>query len=146
MRDFLLYYHPLTKFVKVMFLHMSVILSKGGLPHCMLGYTPPPRDQRQAPPGADTPQSRHTPSPGSRHPPGADPPELTPPQEQTPPGTVHAGRYVQKAGGMHPTGMQSCFPFFFTLSCPLSKMQVSPWVSYQIQKNIFRNSKQQQNP
>ena len=39
----------------------------------------PPRDQRRAPP------------------PGADLP-----------GAVHAGRYGQQAGGMHPTGMQSC--------------------------------------
>ena len=38
------------------------------------------------------------------------------PLEQTPPPgtrhhpcTVHAGRYGQQAGGMHPTGMQSCF-------------------------------------
>ena len=25
-----------------------------------------------------------------------------------PPGTEHAGRYGQRAGGTHPTGMQSC--------------------------------------
>ena len=33
-------------------------------------------------------------------------------REQTPqsshPGAVHAGRYGQKAGGTHPTGMHSC--------------------------------------
>ena len=41
---------------------------------------------------------------------------IPPPLEQTPslgPGTplraVHAGRYGQQAGGMHPTGMQSCY-------------------------------------
>ena len=52
------------------------------------------------PPGAD-PKSRH---PQSRHPweqthplPGAD----TPPAE-------HAGRYGQRVGGTHPTGMHSC--------------------------------------
>ena len=33
----------------------------------------------------------------------------TPPEADTPPGTVHAGRYGQQAGSMHPTGMQSCF-------------------------------------
>ena len=27
----------------------------------------------------------------------------------TPPGAKHAGRYGQRAGGTHPTGMQSCF-------------------------------------
>ena len=74
--------------------------------------TPPPPDQ--APPGADTPLGPGTPradtpdradTPWDQAPlPGAD----TPP-EQTPPGAVHAGRYGQQAGGMHPTGMQSCY-------------------------------------
>ena len=36
------------------------------------------------------------------------PPEQTPPPDQAPPSAVHAGRYGQQAGGMHPTGMQSC--------------------------------------
>ena len=31
------------------------------------------------------------------------------PPDQAPPGTEHAGRYGQRAGGMHPTGMQSCY-------------------------------------
>ena len=87
-----------------MFLHMSVILSTGGVwPQCILGYLTP---LEQAPPGPGTPQSRHplpldqTPSLDQTHPLlGAEPP---------PPCTVHAGRYGQQAGGMHPTGMQSC--------------------------------------
>ena len=33
------------------------------------------------------------------------------PREQTPPCTVHAGRYGQQAGSMHPTGMHTCFIF-----------------------------------
>ena len=41
------------------------------------------------------------------------------PRGQETPRTVHAGRYGQQAGGMHPTGMQSCFKFktfiFFSL-------------------------------
>ena len=93
----------------------------------MLGYHPPP-DQapprpgtplgadtpRTSPPGADTslgadppPRTRHPPGPGtprSRHP----PPEQTPPPGADPLCAVHAGRYGQQAGGMHPTGMQSC--------------------------------------
>ena len=67
---------------------------------------------------------RHTsPSPGSRHPPqirhpqsrypqSRCPPEQTPPGADTPPPpeqTEHAGRYGQRAGGTHPTGMQSCY-------------------------------------
>ena len=53
---------------------------RGGLPQCMLGY--------------------HTPR--TRHPP--------PDQAGTPlpSGAEHTGRYGQQAGGMHPTGMQSC--------------------------------------
>ena len=39
-------------------------------------------------------------------PPRADPPEV---DKTTLPPAVHAGRYSQQAGGMHPTGMQSCF-------------------------------------
>ena len=68
------------------------------------------------PPGTRyTPQSRHpseqTP-PWSRHPPGTRyTPQSRPPQDQVhPPGSEHAGRYGQRAGGPHPTGMQSCFP------------------------------------
>ena len=74
-----------------------------GVPQCMLRYhppeqtspdqvTPPPKadPQDQAPPGPDTPQTRQ-PSTQTRH----------------PPCPVHAGRYDQQAGGMHPTGMQS---------------------------------------
>ena len=35
----------------------------------------------------------------------------------TPPGAVHAGRYRQQAGGMHPTGMHSCFVICFKTYC-----------------------------
>ena len=36
-------------------------------------------------------------------------PEQVPPGRYTPPGAVHAGRYGQQAGSMHPTGMHSCY-------------------------------------
>ena len=64
-----------------------------------------PLPQEQTPPGSRHPQEQ---TPLSRHPPpGADTPS---PREQTPPpGAEHAGRYGQRAGGTHPTGMQSCF-------------------------------------
>ena len=56
-------YRPQTKFAKVMFLHVSVILSMGGcLPHCMLGYATP------------IPGTRGRHPPGNRHPPGSRPP------------------------------------------------------------------------
>ena len=57
----------------------------------------------------------HTSSQEQTLPPEADTPsEQTPHRadtqwEQTPPRAVHAWRYGQQAGGMHPTGMQSCF-------------------------------------
>ena len=68
-------------------------------------------DTTHPPPGPPNPLQQ-TP-PRSRHPAGADIPQRRhPPDQESPgPGTpcaVHAGRYGQQAGGMHPTGMQSC--------------------------------------
>ena len=84
-------YRLLTKFAKVMFLHLSVILFTGGV--CLSACW----DSRP-PPGAGIPPGTDT-TPGSRQPPlGAD----------TPPSTVHAGRYGQQSGGTHPTGMDTC--------------------------------------
>ena len=86
-----------------MFSQACVILfTWGGLPQCMLGYHP--MEQTPPPPG-----SRHT------HTPGAEPPRAdTPPPgaDIPPPNTEHAGRYGQRAGGTHPTGMQSCLIIF----------------------------------
>ena len=78
-----------------------------------LEQTPP--SPEQTPPGADTPLRADTPL-QSRYP----PPEQTPPRSRYPPPprgpdtplAEHAGRYGQRAGGMHPTGMQSCFFIF----------------------------------
>ena len=93
---------------------------EGGSASVHAGIPPPPPAD---PPWEQTPPSRppweQTP-PRTRHPPGADTPQQTPPgadtpQDQAPPGSrhppgaVHAGRYDQRAGGTHPTGMQSCF-------------------------------------
>ena len=61
-----------------------------------------PWDQAPPPPGPCTPHY-HAP-PGTKHP----PPDHAPPGTMHPPGTEHAGRYGQRAGGTHPTGMQSC--------------------------------------
>ena len=93
-----------------------------GLPECMLGYHLPgpgtPKDQ--AAPGADIPRSRlplDQAPPGTRYPPGPGTPSSRHPQPPTPhppaPKAVHAGRYSQQAGSMHPTGMQSCYLYFF---------------------------------
>ena len=43
--------------------------------------------------------------PLARSPPGKE----TPLARRPPPCALHAGRYGLQAGGMHPTGMQSCF-------------------------------------
>ena len=66
------------------------------------GQTPLGRPPPSGTPPSGTPLLWHptpppTPaqSPGTRHPPA--------------PRTEHAGRYGQRAGGTHPTGMQSCF-------------------------------------
>ena len=136
------FYRPQTKFAKVMFLHVSVILSRGGgsAPLHAGIHTHLPWDQRQIPP---PPGSRHPPEPEAgtpradtppdqrQVPPlGPDPPpdqRQAPPRADTPPRT--RGRYPpppwdqrqvhppppdngQQAGGTHPTGMQSCTYFF----------------------------------
>ena len=117
------------------------------------GIPPTPGADTPLGPGTpleQTPSWEHTP-PGTRHPlganparvdtPRADPPGTRhPPQEQTPPlcrhhpCAVHAGRYGQQAGGMHPTGMQSCFT--------ITAIRVSMWNSslLDICKNIIQTS------
>ena len=97
---------------KVMFLHVSVILSTGGGSALLHAGIPPPHPRTRHPPGADThppradtplgadnPLGGDTPQeqtpPRSRHPLGADPPGRRPPgrrppgadtpREQTPP-------------------------------------------------------------
>ena len=72
------FYHPQTKFAKVMFSQVSVCPQGGCLPHCMLGYPPGPE--------ADTPLGRHPPG---RHP-RVDTPQADTPQADTLP-AVHAG-------------------------------------------------------
>ena len=100
------YYRPQRSWGKVMFSQACVILFTGGVCLSACWDTPPgsrhppqtrhhpPWDQDQAPPlGVDTPPWEHQ----------------TPPQTPgTPPGAEHAGRYGHRAGGTHPTGMQSC--------------------------------------
>ena len=88
-------YRPQRSWGKVMFSQACVILFTGGSASVHAGIPPPP--------GAD-----------STPPPEQTPREQTPPWEQTPPrtappGAEHAGRYGQRIGGTHPTGMQSCY-------------------------------------
>ena len=68
----------------------SLCSQEGCLPQCMLCYTPPSRH----------PQSNHPP-PQSRHPPH--------------PHAVHAWRYGQQVGGMHSTGMHSCYIKYYRI-------------------------------
>ena len=90
------FYCPQRSWGKVIFLHMYVILFMGDV--CLSACW-----DTHLLPGADPPPQKQTP-PQSRHPHRADTQ-----WEQTPPRAVHAWRYGQQAGGMHPTGMQSCF-------------------------------------
>ena len=90
---------------KVMFLHVSVILSTGGgLPECMLGYYHHHHHPQEAdhPPPGSRPPPREADAPGKQNPPGSRPPweaDRSPPRER-----------AAAADGTHPTGMQSCFP------------------------------------
>ena len=108
------------------------------------GISPP----KQTPPGADTPLGADTPQ--SRHPLGPDTPlEQTPPTAETPPHSRHppqqnppstaghAGRYGQRAGGTHPTGMQSCVFYFILqfLYCMHWLLLVFPFFASTKQRN-----------
>ena len=79
---------------KVIFLHLSVILFTGGG-----GGVP----GQVASLSRNIPLGRYTP-PGQVYPSG-----------QIPHRAVHAGRYGQKAGSTHPTGMHSCLFIFFAI-------------------------------
>ena len=127
------YYRPQTKFAKVMILHVSVILSTGGVP----GQVQPPPGRYSLegtpPPGR---YSLEGTTPGQVHPLRQVPPwqvhptlgRYTPrqvhPRQVHPPGQIHTPQpqcmlgYGQQAGGMHPTGMHSWVQFNFTLNEP----------------------------
>ena len=115
-------YHPQRSWGKVIFSQVSVILFTGGgvcLSAC--GDTTP---QQGRPPldKADSPTARQTPL--ARRPPGkADP---LPWQGRPPPCAVHAGRYAQQVGGMHPTGMQFLFSVCKNEQIPFSLCRSNP--------------------
>ena len=72
---------------KVMFLHLSVILSTGGVCLSECRDTTPHRTRPPGPgtpPWDQTPRTRHHPH-GARHPPGPDTPQTRHPPDQTPP-------------------------------------------------------------
>ena len=85
------FYRPQRSWAKVIFSQVSVC-PQGGLPQCMLGYTP----QDQTPQDQTPPHWEQT----SR-------PEQTPLLEQTRP-RKHTPAYGQRAAGTHPTWMHSC--------------------------------------
>ena len=67
------------------------------------GIPPPP--SKADPPGKETPPWQGRPPLARQTPPS----KADPPGKETPSCTMHAGRYGQQAGGMHPTGMQFLF-------------------------------------
>ena len=95
-----------------MFLQASVILSTGGVCLSACWDTPPP---------------------------GVEPPRLS---SRHPPAAVHAGRYGQRAGGMHPTGMQSCIrmPLLRVPQCYIRQSQVT-WSLACMLLNVFFTSR-----
>ena len=96
---------PQRSWGKVMFLQVSVILLTGGVCLSACSGIPHPTPWSRHPSLEQTPPGSRQP-PGSRHPPWEQTPwSRTPP----PPPPERAGRYSQRAGGTHPTGMQSCY-------------------------------------
>ena len=71
--------------------------------------------------------------PDQVHPPGADTPLSRHPQ----PSAEHAGRYGQRAGGTHPTGMQSC-PF--CMSSSFFRNVYLVMVAFTKYKNLYMGS------
>ena len=112
------YYRPQRSWGKVIFSQASVILFTGGGSTSVYAGIPspssrPPPPNKADPPGKETPLARQTP-----------PGKVDPPARQTP-HAVHAGRYAQQAGGMHPTGMQ--FLFF---------LMVTVYLKFQLKINL----------
>ena len=94
-------YRAQTKFAKVMFLHLSVVLFTGGtcIPACN-GSDSQPEDRPHPSPGRNQEDLPPRKKPVRPHPPGRN--------HQDPPGAVHAGRYGQQAGGTQPNLMHTC--------------------------------------
>ena len=99
---------------KVMFLHVSVILFTGGVSR--QGEPPPQTRQGDLPDQAD-PLEQTLPDqadpPGTRH---------TPPEQAGRPPGKQTSAYGQRAAGMHPTGMHSCFGNFYHLQTKFVKV------------------------
>ena len=107
-----IYYRPQTKLAKVMFLHVSVILSTGGSTWVGTPWpgTPPTRT-RYSPPWTryTPPETRYTPSG-----PGTPPWTRSTPQDQVhPTEQCMLGDTGQQAGDTHPTGMHSCYLWIY---------------------------------
>ena len=119
-----------------MFLHLSVILSTGGMSAPVHAGIHAPRQTpplgrhplgNQTPPGKQTPHLEADTPMGSRHPPGKQRPSCprkqTPPEADTPRGSRHSpGKQTPPtthrttttaADDTHPTGMHSCNIYFY---------------------------------
>ena len=99
-------YRPQTKFeARLSFYTCLWFCSRGGGGVEYLGRYP----RVGIPPGRYTPRQVHPPgryTPWQVHPPGTRYPT---PQTRYTARPVHAGRYGQQAGGIHPTGMHACY-------------------------------------
>ena len=103
-----------------MFLHVSEILFTGGSASVHAGVPP-------------APLARQTPQQGTPPPPGKEAPWQDTHPSKAPPSAVHAGKYGQQAGFMHPTGMEFLFTHIFT-----RKKNLNVWYLYCI-SNFFAN-------
>ena len=112
---------------------------RGGVPDQVhpLGPGTPPRTRY--PPDQVPPWDQVPPGPGSAPlgpgtPPGDQVPPTpgTPPWDQVhPPGTEHAGRYSQRVGSTHPTGMQSFFVcLVLDKQCLLSNLPIASFYQF----------------
>ena len=101
-------YRPQRSWGKVIFLYLSVILFTGGGSASVHAGIPPPGPGRHPlGPGRHPPPDQMPLGPGIPRD-QAGTPRPDPPGTRHSPGAEHTERYGQRAGGMHPIGMQSC--------------------------------------
>ena len=113
------FYRPQRSWGKVIFSQASVILFGGGCASLHAGI-PSPRGQAGIPQG-----------PGRHH------------QGQAPP-PKHTGRYGQRVGGIHPTGMQSCSHVLDHCSIIQSSSIVVSWQQWALRLSSIETKEKKQ--
>ena len=108
-----------------------------GIPNPPRADPPKSRPPRSIPPGADPPWEQ---TPPEQIPPGTDPPRADSPRSR-PPSGKQTPAYGQRAPGTHPTGMHSCYYYYYFKICSqyISRIRVLETI---VAVNVFDNREQ----